>query len=827
MIDIRNETMSQPQSSLAEYPETTVLASSDLGTVYRSLDPETGQDVVVKILAVNGAAINAAVQDNFLHDMRTLQFLSLPAFPKILNYGFTEDEDAFLVMEWVDGENLADLSNVQPKRLIPILIQIADALEVLAMGEAYHHNLSPDNILIQARPEGDVVKIVGLGTAVCSRGAGEGVPSRTSAEYRRFIAPELIQGSSEIGELGVLPDIYSLALIAVNLLGADVESLGSNDPKVRFPEAVGDDISNAGILEDALSDALAVTPDKRQTTYAILKNAFEWDFDFMEGISSDEGLTRELAAQDKRPGPPPLPEPPGPDEKSLRAAPRKVSAITDDDTTLILETPGESDPIDEDLIQTGPTSFDPNKTDPLYIPPSTDPPGLPEDQPPEASEVPPIPQGGKRIPSLDRRLLLWLTGGFAIVAILGLTTVMVWRLAHRSPPKPPPVTVIQSTPAPPVPTPEIPSEDQVHPGLEQADLLLLDGDVEGARAILSAITPEEIQLFSPEESATYEAMVNSLEGSRFDAAVSDLKGGLDHGSIRMLKRGVAGLRKIDSEQLAGEPGVEALLKRAQSALRLHALLWEAQKKQDYPLMMERAYSMIEALPKYSTSFKFREEAARALEERSDQAQKEGDYAQARHLLQPIDTYWPDRPGLTRRMSATHEAEQKLETQRAQIVKALAQGREGDPEAALALLNTFTPVNLLQTSHAEALTLLRQHLVEIDANPPNLILAPESEMTFKKKKTVTIQVTVTDDHRVADVAAYLKTAGAGSFSKIELNLDRSTNSCTFEIGPETHKNDDFFLYVEAVDGSGHIGRLASPNAPLEFKRKRGLKALFGR
>ena len=169
----------------------------------------------------------------------------------------------------------------------------------------------------------------------------------------------------------------------------------------------------------------------------------------------------------------------------------------------------------------------------------------------------------------------------------------------------------------------------------------------------------------------------------------------------------------------------------------------------------------------------------------------------------------------------------MEIQRATIVRALAKGREGDPEAGLVLLGEISPVDMLQANHSEALTLLRQHLAEMDANPPSVALKPETDLSFKKKKTVTIQLTVTDDHQVTGVSAFLKTSGADGFSKIDLRLDPSTDTCSFEVGPETHNNNDFFLYVEAIDGSGHTGRLANPQVPLEFKRKKGLKALFGK
>jgi len=784
--------MSQPKDFLDVYAITTVLASSPQRTVYRSLDPDSNRDVVVKLLTLNGASVEPLLQARFLHDMGALQFLSLPAFPEILKYGITDDNSAFVVMEWIDGERLSDLTDIQPDRVIAILTQVTEGLEALAMGEVFHHNLSPDNILVQNRPESDVAKIVGFGTGAFFDQATAGTVLGRSAEAERFIATELLGSSEDSPEAGALSDLYSLALVTADILGGEVSNLGTHDPMVRFSDNTRDALSNAEDLEDALSGALAVDPDKRVTTYAILRRALEWDFAFMEGVGPTSDQDRTPQTKVDVPGPPPLP------------------------ITEIEELPTEE-----------PVPFDPNKTDPVFMPPPSTPPGLPLQQTPESEDIPPLPEGDTPGSNFDRRLLLWVPIGIVIMVILGFGTVMLWRLAHRPQPKSQPVVVVQPTTVPRLPTPEIPAEAEVHPGLAQADVLLLEGDVEGARAILSAITPEEIEYFSTEEVEAFDAMNNALQGSRFDAAVSDLKGGLDHGSIRMLKRGVAGLQRSDSGELSGKPEIAAMLKRAQTALRLHALLWKAQESQDHALVMERASTMIEALPKYSSAFKFREQAASALEEQSDRARDGGDYGPAKNLLGPISTYWPDRPGLAQRLAALNEAEQQLEMQRTQIVRALAKGREGNPEAGLRLLGEITPVTMLQASHSEALSLLRQHLAEMDVNPPSVVLNPETEITFKKKKTVTIQLTVTDDYRVAQASAYIKTSGADGFSKIQLSPDPSTGACTFDVGPETHNNDNFSLYFEATDGSGHTGRLASPEAPLEFKRKKGLKALFGK
>ncbi|MCD4750397.1 MAG: protein kinase [Thermoanaerobaculales bacterium] len=922
--------MNQPRNFLDEYAITTMLASSPQRTVYRSLEPDTDRDVVVKLLNSNGASEDQIVRHHFLRAIGAIQFLCLPAFPEVLDFGFTDDSSAFMVMEWIDGESLTTFAGAPPQRVIPVLIQVTETLEALAMGEVYHHNLSPDNILVEAQIEGGAAKIVGFGTAAYFTGTMAGTLVGRSPEADRFIAPERFVASQD-GTVGGAPaDLYSLAMVTLDLLGGEV--LESGDPGVRFSDGVRSALPETEILEEALKGALAMVPDERQTTFAILRNALERNLAPAEEngppsvaepppntasealsvedednyktqvIGPDQGGSDEQGAQGEleletepepeteleletkpepetelEPGTEPDLEPELEPETDPELDPEALESPTEADWTsetlvelpgppplpaaetgepsaqepvetptsppLLTEGPGEETTVDgrnlllghrdtgglleEDLIETGPVAFDPNKTDPLFVPKTPGPPPLPPKQAPRTEAVPADPAGRKSGLSFNRRLLVWAPVALVVIAAITFGLVMLRRLAPDPQPIPAPVTVVQPTPSSVALPPEEPVEAEVHPALEKADALLLEGDVEGARIVLAAITHEEIGNFSNDEAEAFRAMKDALEGSRLDAAVSDLEGGLQHGSIRMLKRGVAGLQRLNSEEFASRPEVSAMLKRAQAALHLHSLMWKAQEAQDYPLVMERSTAMIKALPNYSTGFKFREEAASALESMSDRAGEAGDHDRAKKLLESVKKHWPERRGLDQRFSAVNDAEQRQEKQRTDIEKALASGRAGDPEAGLALLNTVTPGAGLQENHSEALNLLRQQLAELDAQPPVVELTPETDLTFKKKKTVTIRLIITDDHRVAGATAYLKTAGATIFSKIELSLDDSTDSWSFEIGPETHRNDDFFLYVEATDVGGHTGRLGSSKAPLKVKRMKGLKALFSK
>ena len=140
-------------------------------------------------------------------------------------------------------------------------------------------------------------------------------------------------------------------------------------------------------------------------------------------------------------------------------------------------------------------------------------------------------------------------------------------------------------------------------------------------------------------------MSRAVQGSRLDAAVSDLEGGLEHGSIRMLKRAVAAFGHMDTAEYSKKKGVVAKLRKARKILDLHAKLWKAHEAGKETDVLRLSLEMIGLLPKYSTPYKFRDEAAAGLEEASRTAMKQRNYRLAREVLKPVNDYYPERKGL--------------------------------------------------------------------------------------------------------------------------------------------------------------------------------------
>jgi eukaryotic-like serine/threonine-protein kinase len=148
---------------LGAYEILSALGAGGMGEVYRARDTKLGRDVALKILP------DAFTHDperlaRFRREAQVLASLNHPHIGPI--YGLDEANGTqFLVLELVDGENLAD--RIRRGRLpvdeaLPIARQIAEALEAAHGKGIIHRDLKPANI---ALAKGGQVKVLDFGLA--------------------------------------------------------------------------------------------------------------------------------------------------------------------------------------------------------------------------------------------------------------------------------------------------------------------------------------------------------------------------------------------------------------------------------------------------------------------------------------------------------------------------------------------------------------------------------------------------------------------------------------------------------------------------------------
>src|SRR2546423_1577422 len=152
-----------PGARLGPYEVIAAIGAGGMGEVYRARDTKLNRDVALKILP----ATFAADPDRLARFHREAQVLASLNHPHIgAIYGFEDSgETHALVLEFVDGPTLADRIAQAPipvDELLPIAMQIAEALEAAHEQGIIHRDLKPANIKL--RPDG-TVKVLDFGLA--------------------------------------------------------------------------------------------------------------------------------------------------------------------------------------------------------------------------------------------------------------------------------------------------------------------------------------------------------------------------------------------------------------------------------------------------------------------------------------------------------------------------------------------------------------------------------------------------------------------------------------------------------------------------------------
>src|SRR3954465_5414911 len=224
------------------------LGSGGMATVYLAEDERLGRKVAVKRLHADSPEDAA---QRFEREAKVGASLSHPNLVTVFDT-VADEEGVLIVMEYVQGENLAQLmarERVPPEQAVSIIRQVAGALDHAHHAGVVHRDVKPPNILIS--PDGKA-KLVDLGIATASErtqitaaGTVLGTPS--------YMAPEQLEG----GPITKAVDIYALGAVAFELLS------GRKARQGRTPGEIAHQIANEPTpdIREAWSDAPPAAAD--------------------------------------------------------------------------------------------------------------------------------------------------------------------------------------------------------------------------------------------------------------------------------------------------------------------------------------------------------------------------------------------------------------------------------------------------------------------------------------------------------------------------------------------------------------------------------------
>lgn len=160
-----------------------------MGVVWRARDRRLGRDVAIKLLHLF-VARDPEQRRRFEREARTLAGLDSEHVVRVYDYVDTGDQ-AFLVMEYVDGGNLAETTfgrlPLDVGEAASYATAVAEALACAHGKGVIHRDLTPANVLIERDTARVVTTDFGLARAVRSAGSltGAGVCSGRRSTGRR------------------------------------------------------------------------------------------------------------------------------------------------------------------------------------------------------------------------------------------------------------------------------------------------------------------------------------------------------------------------------------------------------------------------------------------------------------------------------------------------------------------------------------------------------------------------------------------------------------------------------------------------------------------
>ncbi|HSD78823.1 MAG TPA: serine/threonine-protein kinase, partial [Solirubrobacteraceae bacterium] len=239
------------------------LGAGGMASVLLAEDRVLGRRVAIKRLHPGSSA---DVTRRFRREMRIAAGMAHPGIVRLFD-AIIEDDDVLLVMEYVDGETLAQRLRggpLAPRQALAILRPIADALSHIHAQGVVHRDVKPANILLTSD---GTAKLADLGLAraanrsgLTTTSAGIGTPA--------YLAPELFAGSDPTPAA----DVWSLAAVAHEALTGRRVRHGTTPAALALEAGheaevdAGERWSDAGALERALRHGLALAPADRPPT---------------------------------------------------------------------------------------------------------------------------------------------------------------------------------------------------------------------------------------------------------------------------------------------------------------------------------------------------------------------------------------------------------------------------------------------------------------------------------------------------------------------------------------------------------------------------------
>jgi len=204
-----------PELIAERYQVIATIGAGGVGTVYKAFDPILNKTFAIKVLQHSDDGVKAA---RLQREAMAAGKLNHPHICRIDNFGQTQDGSPYMVMEYLEGQDLSDY--LETKGAMPlesaleVAIQVASALVYAHQHNVVHRDLKPANVLLLKNTNEIFVKLLDFGVAKVEAQSGAITQTGAIVGSPLYMSPEQIKGE----DTNASSDIYSFGCMLFEIL---------------------------------------------------------------------------------------------------------------------------------------------------------------------------------------------------------------------------------------------------------------------------------------------------------------------------------------------------------------------------------------------------------------------------------------------------------------------------------------------------------------------------------------------------------------------------------------------------------------------------------
>ena len=256
------------------------LGEGGMGVVFLAEREDQGfeQKVAIKLV---GSALGDEARRRFATERQILANLNHPNIAHLLGGGTSDEGQAYIVMEYVEGEPIdryCDRHRLTVDERVELFMRVAAAVQHAHRHLVVHRDIKPGNVLVT--PDGQP-KLLDFGIAtVINPARGQQHPAtRVLTLTPEYASPEQIRGEP----VTTASDVYALGLLLYELLtgakGQDVSGTRASEAERMITSLVPDNPSTAAQRKHLTVESASRAAELRGTSPRALARRLAGDLD--------------------------------------------------------------------------------------------------------------------------------------------------------------------------------------------------------------------------------------------------------------------------------------------------------------------------------------------------------------------------------------------------------------------------------------------------------------------------------------------------------------------------------------------------------------------